>query len=97
VSIYLHNGRKNLPQFPDDSVLCTLPNSAAANGVNIAEEAIEAVGATGLPEMFLLRAKAPFRDADDPPPGNTVMWRGLARLTDIEIGFDLAKGELVGN
>jgi hypothetical protein len=33
--------------------------------------------------------------ADDPPPGNTVMWRGLARLTDIELGFDLAK--IVGN
>ncbi|GAC1461546.1 MAG: hypothetical protein PVSMB4_20190 [Ktedonobacterales bacterium] len=23
----------------------------------------------------------------DPPPGNTVIWRGLARLTDIEMGF----------
>jgi hypothetical protein len=33
--------------------------------------------------------------AADPPPGNTVMWRGLARLTDIEIGFELAKN--VGN
>jgi hypothetical protein len=28
--------------------------------------------------------------ANDPPPGNTVMWRGLARLTDIELGFILA-------
>lgn len=28
--------------------------------------------------------------AHDPPPGNTVMWRGLARLTDIELGFALA-------
>ena len=27
--------------------------------------------------------------AHDPPPGNVVMWRGLARLTDIERGFDL--------
>ena len=26
----------------------------------------------------------------DPPPGNMVMWRGLARLTDIELGFILA-------
>jgi hypothetical protein len=26
----------------------------------------------------------------DPPPGNTVMWRGLARLTDIELGATLA-------
>ncbi|MGH9354421.1 MAG: IS4 family transposase [Terriglobia bacterium] len=33
--------------------------------------------------------------AHDPPPGNTVMWRGLSRLTDIEFGFNAAK--LVGN
>jgi Transposase DNA-binding len=25
--------------------------------------------------------------ANDPPPGNMVMWRGLVRLTDIELGF----------
>ncbi|GLR92180.1 hypothetical protein [Bradyrhizobium iriomotense] len=24
--------------------------------------------------------------ANDPPPGNTVIWRGLSRLTDIELG-----------
>ena len=24
--------------------------------------------------------------AADPPPGNTVMWRGLSRLTDIRLG-----------
>jgi hypothetical protein len=24
--------------------------------------------------------------ANDPPPGNTVMWRGLSRLTDIRLG-----------
>jgi hypothetical protein len=33
--------------------------------------------------------------ADDPPPGNKVMWRGLSRLTDIELGFNAAKH--VGN
>lgn len=33
--------------------------------------------------------------AGDPPPGNTLMWRGLSRLTDIELGFNAAK--LVGN
>ena len=27
--------------------------------------------------------------ASDPPPGNTVIWRGMARLTDIELGFML--------
>ena len=28
--------------------------------------------------------------ASDPPPGNMVMWRGLSRLADIQIGDDLA-------
>jgi hypothetical protein len=33
---------------------------------------------------------------NDAPPGNTVIWRGLSRLTDIEIGFMLAT-QNVGN
>jgi hypothetical protein len=32
----------------------------------------------------------------DPPPGNTVIWRGLSRVTEIELGFQLAL-ETVGN
>jgi hypothetical protein len=38
---------------------------------------------------YLARAK-------DPPPGNTVIWRGLTRLTDIQLGFILGT-QLVGN
>ncbi|MDA9483366.1 transposase [Bradyrhizobium sp. CCBAU 11445] len=34
--------------------------------------------------------------ASDPPPGNTVMWRGLSRLTDIALGAKVG-GEFVGN
>lgn len=34
--------------------------------------------------------------ASDPPPGNIVMWRGLTRLTDIELGFNLGL-KIVGN
>jgi Transposase DNA-binding len=34
--------------------------------------------------------------ASDPPPGNTVIWRGMSRLTDIEIGFLMGAGN-VGN
>ena len=34
--------------------------------------------------------------ANDPPPGNTVLWRGLSRLTDIQIGFELKERD-VGN
>jgi hypothetical protein len=34
--------------------------------------------------------------ASDPPPGDTVMWRGLSRLTDIEIGAEIGT-KFVGN
>jgi hypothetical protein len=34
--------------------------------------------------------------ANDPPPGNTVMWRGLSRLTDIGLGA-VVGAEIVGN
>ncbi|WP_206352407.1 hypothetical protein [Tautonia rosea] len=32
----------------------------------------------------------------DPPPGNMVIWRGLTRLMDIQLGFELSR-RLVGN
>jgi hypothetical protein len=38
---------------------------------------------------YLARAK-------DPPPGNMVIWRGLTRLIDIRLGFELSK-RVVGN
>jgi hypothetical protein len=34
--------------------------------------------------------------ATDPPPGNMVMWRGLSRLTDIEVGAAIG-AQIVGN
>ena len=34
--------------------------------------------------------------AHDPPPGNTVIWRGMSRLTDIELGIMIGV-KLVGN
>lgn len=34
--------------------------------------------------------------ASDLPPGNIVMWRGLCRLTDTQIGVDIG-AENVGN
>ena len=29
--------------------------------------------------------------ASDPPPGNTVIWRGMTRLADIAFGYDLGR------
>lgn len=34
--------------------------------------------------------------AQDPPPGNMVMWRGITRLTDIRFGAMIG-AKLVGN
>ena len=34
--------------------------------------------------------------ASDTPPGNMVMWRGMSRLIDIELGF-MVGAKLVGN
>src|SRR5439155_10794638 len=34
--------------------------------------------------------------ANDPAPGNIVMWRGLSRLTDIELGAHVG-AKIVGN
>jgi hypothetical protein len=39
-----------------------------------------------------------FARASDPPPGNPVMWRGLSRLTDIQLDAILSGPvQLVGN
>ena len=35
--------------------------------------------------------------AADPPPGNTVVWRGRTRLTDIRLGADIAADQHMGN
>ena len=46
--------------------------------------------------MQLARLGGYLNRASDGPPGNTVIWRGLSRLTDIEIGFQLGV-QHVGN
>lgn len=46
--------------------------------------------------LQLARLGGYLNRASDPPPGNTVIWRGMSRLTDIEIGFQMG-AELVGN
>jgi hypothetical protein len=45
--------------------------------------------------LLLARLGGYLARAHDPPPGNLILWRGLARLTDIHFGFLIAK-EIVG-
>lgn len=42
------------------------------------------------------RATGYLNRATDGPPGNTVLWRGMTRLADIALGFELATKD-VGN
>jgi len=35
--------------------------------------------------------------ASDPPPGIVVIWRGITRLTDIELGAEIGTARIVGN
>ena len=44
----------------------------------------------------LARLGGDLNRAHDSPPGNTVIWRGLSRLTDIEMGIMIGV-ELVDN
>jgi hypothetical protein len=46
--------------------------------------------------MQLARLGGYLNRAGDAPPGNTVIWRGMSRLTDIEIGFQMG-AKVVGN
>jgi D-glycero-D-manno-heptose 1,7-bisphosphate phosphatase len=48
----------------------------------------------------LLLARDYLAHTHDPPPGNTVIWRGMSRLSDIELGImigDKTCGQLKGN
>jgi len=67
----------------DQLVSDTAKTAAMGNGLSLYLTKLARLGG------YLARAK-------DPPPGNTVMWRGLTRLTDIQLGFML-RAQLVGN
>lgn len=47
--------------------------------------------------MKLARLGGYLARAGDPPPGNIVIWLGLSRLTDIELGAEIAAAGNVGN
>jgi len=63
----------------------------------VPDHRVESAAGRSLPFYItkLARLGGYLARSGDPPPGNRVMWRGLCRLTDIELGFHAAK--LVGN
>jgi hypothetical protein len=54
-------------------------------------------GTLGYYLLKLARLGGYLARARDAPPGSIVIWRGLSRLTDIEIGAEIRMAKLVGN
>lgn len=54
-------------------------------------------GTLGFYLIKLARLGGYLARANDPPPGSIVVWRGLSRLIDIEIGAEFRVTGLVGN
>jgi hypothetical protein len=46
--------------------------------------------------MAIARLGGYLARTKDPPPGNMVVWRGLTRLMDIHLGFELSR-RVMGN
>ena len=46
--------------------------------------------------LWIARLGGYLARTNDPPPGNTIMWRGLSRLTDLQLGFAIG-AKFVGN
>ena len=76
-------GLMNHKLAPEIETICLLTN---LEQLFISSSILKEVARLG---GYLARAR-------DSPPGNLVMWRGLARLTDIALGFQLGP-KLVGN
>lgn len=55
------------------------------------------LGTLGFYLTKLARLGGYMARASDPPPGNVVIWRGLSRLTDIELGAEIGALRNVGN
>ena len=85
---------RSLPQAEPDLVLTKLE-------IKLLDQLVPNRGTpptgTGLSKYLtkIARLGGYLARANDPPPGNIVMWRGLARLTDIKLGATLAG--VVGN
>ena len=58
--------------------------------------AVKPTNSLGTYSVKLARLGGYLARAHDPPPGNKVMWRGLTRLTDIELGAIIG-AQLVDN
>ena len=84
----------------------TSPNISATVAFTATEiQLLDHLVATGKPPcatnisdylLKLARLGGYLARAGDSPPGNMVIWRGLTRLTDLELGFTLG-AKLVGN
>jgi len=83
------------PQEPAETAL-TKTEIALLDKLISSEEDANVQPSVGRYLLKIARLGGYLARASDPPPGNIIMWRGVSRLTDIHLGFLLAKGD-VGN
>jgi len=88
--------RRALPDAAPEMALTATEIYLLDQLVNDKSNAKPSGNAVSLYLIKLARLGGYLARAKDPPPGNTVMWRGLSRLTDIQLGFILGT-QLVGN
>jgi len=88
--------RRALPDAAPEMALTATEIYLLDQLVNDKPNARPSGNAVSLYLIKLARLGGYLARAKDPPPGNTVMWRGLSRLTDIQLGFILGT-QLVGN
>ena len=85
------------PDLPPDTVL----TAAEMNGFDRIGAARSTRGCVGerLPTIFCRSpcSAAISPAARDPPPGNMVVWRGLARLHDITVGITIGAARRCGS
>ena len=77
-------------------LLDSRPKIQDAKGRQANEEAVHAETVAAYTKPKLTRLGGYLARAHNRPPGNTVIWRGMSRLTDIELGIMIGV-QLVGN
>jgi hypothetical protein len=77
---------------PDQPVEIALTSPEIQRLDQLVKDTAKSLNATPLSRYVIKLAQLGgyMARANDPPPGNTVIWRGLRRLIDIQLGFELA-------
>lgn len=95
--LWLTTLNRTAPEVPPETALTSNEISLLDHLISDAGNRRCRPGTLSLYLTKLARLGGYLARASDPPPGNIVIWRGLARLTDIELGAEIGATGFVGN